>query len=128
MMRLLNICVIAGLVLAAAHVYKIKFEATRQAEAVAKVRLEIRRERDQVAALRAQWGRLDSPARVQQLARRHLALKPIDVLQFDALDRLPERPRQLVPPDAPDPIGALLDIPEIAEVPTGGIAAPQAPR
>jgi hypothetical protein len=128
MMRLLNICVIAGLVLAAAHVYKIKFEATRQAEGVAKLRVEIRRERDQVAALRAQWGKLDSPDRIQQLARRHLALQPIDVLQFDPLDRLPQRPRPLVPPDAADPIGALLDIPEIADLPTGSIAAPQEQR
>jgi hypothetical protein len=32
MMRLLNICVIGALVLAAAYVYKIKFESTRQAE------------------------------------------------------------------------------------------------
>ena len=39
MMRLLNICVIAALVLAAAYVYKIKFESTRQAERVAKLRM-----------------------------------------------------------------------------------------
>jgi 16S rRNA (cytosine1402-N4)-methyltransferase len=41
MMRLLNICVIAALVLAAADVYKIKFESTRQAQRVAKLRMEI---------------------------------------------------------------------------------------
>ena len=53
MMRILNICVIGALVLAAGDVYKIKFESTRQAQRVAKLRLEIRRERDVVAALRA---------------------------------------------------------------------------
>ena len=50
MMRLLNIFLIAALVLAAADVYKIKFESTRQAQRVAKLRIEIRRERDAIAA------------------------------------------------------------------------------
>ena len=76
MMRFLNICVIAALVLAAADVYNIKFESTRQAQRVAKLRLEIRREHDVIAALRAEWAKLDSPARIQALARRHLALQP----------------------------------------------------
>ena len=56
MMRILNICVIAALVAAASYVYKIKFESTRQAQRVAKLRLEIRRERDAVASLRAALG------------------------------------------------------------------------
>jgi cell division protein FtsL len=115
MMRLLNICVIAALVAAAAYVYKIKFESTRQAERVAKLRMEIRREHDVIAALRAEWSRLDTPARIQDLAKRHLALKPIEPRQFDRLDKLPERPPDLVPPDAYDPIGILIENPEIAE-------------
>ena len=72
MMRLLNICVIVALVLAAADVYKIKFESTRQAQRVAKLRMEIRREHDAIATLRAEWAKLDNPARIQSLTRRHL--------------------------------------------------------
>jgi cell division protein FtsL len=109
MMRLLNICVIVALVVAAAYVYKIKFESTRKAEQVAKLRLDIRRERDTIAALRAEWSKLDNPVRIQELARRHLALRPIDSRQFDQLQGLPDRPPDLVPPDSPDPIGSLLD-------------------
>jgi cell division protein FtsL len=51
MMRVLNICVIGALVLAAADVYKIKFESTRQAQRVAKLRLEIRRDSRQIDPL-----------------------------------------------------------------------------
>ena len=126
MIRLLNICVIAALVLAAVHVYKIKFESTRQAERVAKLRMEIRREHDAIAMLRAEWSKLDTPARIQALAKRHLALQPLDGKQFDRLDRLPARPPDLVPPDADDPIGALLEIPAIAEPPTASVGAPKA--
>jgi len=61
MMRVLNICVIAALVLAAADVYTIKFQSTRQAQRVAQLRLEIRRERDALAALRAEWGQARQP-------------------------------------------------------------------
>jgi hypothetical protein len=102
------------------HVYKIKFDSTVQAERVAKLRAEIKRERDAVAGLRSEWARLDSPARVQQLAQRHLSLRPVDTLQFDALDRLPERPPQLVPMDATDPIAVIIENID-GEPPTGSV-------
>jgi hypothetical protein len=113
MMRLINIAVIAALVLAAADVYRIKFDSTRQAQRVAKLHGEIRREQDAIAALRAQWSKLDSPARIQDLVRRHLALRPVEPQQYDRLDNLPERRPDLVPTDEKDPIGLMLAHPEI---------------
>jgi cell division protein FtsL len=115
MMRVLNICVIGALVLAAADVYKIKFESTRQAQRVVKLRLEIRRERDAVAALRAEWAKLDNPARIQDLARRHLQLRPVEGRQIDQLDNLPERPPDLVPVDEADPIGTVIAKPDVLD-------------
>src|SRR5258705_6221419 len=130
MMRILNILVIGALVAAAAYVYKIKFESTRQAERIAKLRMEIRQEQDAIAVLRAEWSNLDTPARIQELAKRHLStLKPIDPRQFDTLRNLPERTPDLVPPDAADPIGSLLENPDVIEVPTSSISAdPRAKR
>ena len=96
MMRFLNICVIVALVLAAADVYKIKFESTRQAQRVAKLRMEIRREQDAVAALRVE-GR-----------------------QVDRLDNLPERPPDLVPVGEPDPIGTVIANPDVLDRTTTG--------
>ncbi len=120
-MRLLNIMVIGALILAASFVYKIKFDSTLQAERVGKLAGELRRERDAIAALRAEWGKLDTPGRIQGLASRHLALRPILPTQFDSLDRLPDRPP--VTPPAGDPIGAML-----APAPpdtTGSLPAPR---
>ena len=88
-LRVLNLFVIGVLVLAAAYVYRIKFDATVQAERLAKLRGELRNERDTIAALRAEWEQLDSPARIETLAKRFLLLRPIAPTQFDALDRLP---------------------------------------
>ena len=109
-MRLLNILVIGVLILAASFVYKIKFDSTLQAETVAKMRGELRRERDGIALLRAEWTKLQTPARLEALAKRHLALKPVNSTQFDNFDRLPERPAK---PDlaTSDPIGAMLATP-----------------
>jgi cell division protein FtsL len=109
MLRLLHIVVLAALVLAAADVYKIKYESTLQAERVTKLRAELRREQDSIANLRAEWSKLDRPDRIQELAQRHLTLKPVEVRQFDPLDRLPEHPVDLVPPGTADPIGALVE-------------------
>ena len=70
--RIFNIVVIGALILAAAYVYRIKFDSTVQAEHLAKLRGEVRRERDRIAALRAEWGELDNPARIEILAKRFL--------------------------------------------------------
>lgn len=109
MLRLLNMMVVAILVLAAAWVYEIKYASTQQAERVAKLRIEIRQERDAIAALRAEWAALTNPDRIQRLALRHLHLRPIEALQFDKLDGLPERPPEIVPPGTTDPIGAIIE-------------------
>ena len=91
-LRFLNLIVIGALVLAAAYVYRIKFDSAAQAEKLARLRSEVRHERDEIAALRAQWGELDNPARIEPLAKRYLQLKSIAPTQFDPLDHLPDRP------------------------------------
>jgi hypothetical protein len=48
----MNFLVIGVLVLAAAYVYRVKLDATVQAERLARLRSELRHERDKVAALR----------------------------------------------------------------------------
>ncbi len=131
-MRLIHLIVAASLVIAAVHVYKIKFESTLQAERLAKLGVEIRRERDRIGALRAEWAQLDSPARIQALAQRHLQLKQIDTSQLETLDHLPERPAPAPPaplPPAPEPAPSdliALGRPGAAAVepPTGSVSPP----
>ena len=122
--RLLHVVVLVALVLAAADVYKIKYESTLQAEKVSKLRADVRREQDAIANLRAEWSKLDRPDRLQELARRHLTLKPVDARQFDTLDRLPERPVELVPPGTADPIGAVIETFADIEALTGSLPEP----
>ncbi|HVX92252.1 MAG TPA: hypothetical protein VG985_03420 [Xanthobacteraceae bacterium] len=125
-MRLLNLVVVVALVLAAAYVYKIKFEATVQAERVVKLHSEIRRERDAIAALRAEWAKLENPARIQGLAERHLPqLRPVEATQFDDLDHLPDRPPAVLAPGE-DPIGAMIE--RVESESTGSVPATHGAR
>lgn len=121
--RLLNICVIAALVLAAAYVYDIKYQSTLRAERVAKLRHDLRRERDAIAILRAEWARLGNPRRIQALAQRHLALKPFQTSQVDVIDNLPMRAPQIVQPESGDPIATMLDNGGDLTASTGSIAS-----
>jgi cell division protein FtsL len=111
-MRILNLCVVALLLLAAAYVYEIKYDSTLRAERVAKMRSDIRRERDAIAALRAEWAQLDNPARLQGLVHRHLPLGPTKPHQFDSLDRLPMRPPKIVQPPHDDAIATMIENPD----------------
>lgn len=119
MLRLLNILAIAALVVSASWVYKIKFESTQQVERVARLRGELRKQRDAIATLRAEWTQLDRPDRIERLAQQHLKLGPINVSQYDPLDKLPERPVPIVPPGTADPIGAIIENFADSEVLTG---------
>ena len=121
MLRIVHLLVVAALVLAAADVYKIKFDSTVMAERLARLRVEIGRERDTIAALRAEWSQLDRPERIQALAQRHLTLRPVDVNQFDSLDRLPDRPIDIVPPATRDPIAAIIESYADNEILTGSL-------
>jgi hypothetical protein len=121
MLRLLHLLMVAALVFAAADVYKIKFDSTVMAERLARLRVEIRHEHDAIAALRAEWGQLDRPERIQALAQRHLTLRPVDVNQFDSLDRLPDRPIDVVPPATRDPIAAIIESYVDKEILTGSV-------
>jgi hypothetical protein len=111
-MRILNLCVLVLLVVAAAYVYEIKFESTLRAERVVKMRGDIQRERDAIAALRAEWAQLENPARIQALVRRHLPLRPSDATQYDALDRLPEKAPIVVQEPIQDSIARMIENPD----------------
>jgi hypothetical protein len=125
MIRLIHLVVVCAFVAATVYVYKIKYDATAQAERAAKLRAEVKHERDRIATLRAEWSKLDDPVRIQALAQRHLALKPVEPTQFDTPDHLPERPPQVAPPADGDPIAIILENAD-SEPPTGATSGASA--
>ena len=127
-MRIIHLLVIGVLVFAAAYVYRIKMDSTVRTERVLKLHAEIREQRDAIAVLRSEWAKLESPQRLQGLVERHLALKPLNANQYDALKNLPERPPSFAKPGSPDPIGSMIDtIEAVADAPsvTGSVPQPE---
>ena len=122
-MRLIHLLVIGILVFAAAYVYRIKMESTTRTERVLRLQTETREQRDAIATLRAEWAKLDAPMRLQGLAERHLALKPIAAVQFDNLKNLPERPANFAKSGDSDPIGSMIEIID-PDIITGSLPAP----
>lgn len=108
-MRIVHLFVICALIFAASYVYRIKMESTVRTERVLKLRADIREQRDAIAALKAEWAKLESPKRLQELASRHLSLRSIEATQYDSLKNLPPRPPSFVKPNDPDPIGTMIN-------------------
>ncbi len=104
MLRLLHCLMVMGLLAAAAYVYDIKYRATGEAQQVQKLRNEIRAEKDRIASARAEWSKLASPDRIQQLATQHLKMKSVEAKRFGSVAAIPERPK---PQDA---IGDMLQL------------------
>lgn len=99
----LSILVLVG---SAFAVYKVKYDSTYEVQRIAKLRAEIRSEREKLALLRAEWTRLSAPQRIQELAVRHLGMKPLEVARISDLSNLPEKPKG---PEDRDPIGEFIE-------------------
>ena len=126
-MRIIHLLVVCLLVIGASYVYRIKMESTSRTERVQRLHAEVRAQRDAIAALRAEWARLDSPKRLQGFAERHTKLRPIEARQYDQLKNLPERSPTLINPNEPDPIGAMIDTTD-RDLMTGSIPATESAR
>ncbi len=126
-MRIVHLFVICALIFAAAYVYRIKMESTVRTETVLRLRADIRDQRDAIAAFHSEWAKLEAPLRLQGLAQRHLALKPVETTQYDSLKNLPERPPNFARSATPDPIGAMLNTVD-DDVATGSVPKSSPPE
>jgi len=105
-LRIIHVLSLLILIGSAVAVYKVKFDTTYEAQRIAKLRNEIRTERDRLTLLRAEWTRLSAPQRIQDLASRHLGMKPLLVARITDLAGLPEKP---LGPEDGDPIGEFIE-------------------
>jgi hypothetical protein len=127
-MRLLHLLVICALVFAAGYVYRVKMVSTARTERVMQLRNDVREQREAIAALKADWAKLEAAGRLQGLAERHTKLKPIETTQFDDFRNLPERPPSIVAPNDPDPIASVIEKAGSDEIATGSVRAPENAR
>jgi cell division protein FtsL len=105
MLRFINICLVLGLVALACVIYQVKYQARALDAEIAALDKRIDEERDAIAVLRAEWGLLNRPERIERLAQKHLKLAPARPAQLVTLDTVTDRDfdRTRAEPPAPAP-------------------------
>lgn len=106
MSRFINALLVFLMVLSAAAVYDMKYEAEIAAANLARIEREIAQQQAAISLLKAEWSVLTQPARLQELVERHaeiLNLQPLTARQIGVLADIPEKPVLAVPSiDAPE--------------------------
>ena len=96
---------LALIALASVGTFQLKYRVQAQEQELTKLDRQIQHDRDAIQVLHAEWAHLNDPARLSDLARRHLDLAPVAGVQIVTFDALPMRPPGTTPLD---PIGSLL--------------------
>ena len=95
MTRFVNALLVFLMVLSAAAVYDMKYEAELAAEAMADLQRQIDSEKAELSLLKAEWSVLTQPARLAELVERHaevLQLAPLTADQIGTLADVPQKP------------------------------------
>jgi hypothetical protein len=123
MMRLSTIAWMLLITATGYAMFQVKYEVARREEELARLNRQIAQSLEATRVLKAEWSFLNQPARLDQLARRHLGLVPIGTAQLGQIDHLPRRPP--TPPAAaaaaaPPPASSLpVAAPRLASSPEG---------
>lgn len=91
MIRYFSAISVALLVLVSFELYNGVHRVKAQEQQLVSLKAEIAREAEAIRVLKAEWSSLNQPERLQDLARRHLALSPTGAAQIVVLTSLPVR-------------------------------------
>ena len=95
MTRYINALLVFLMVLSAAAVYDMKYEAEIAAENIKQKQAEIAQAREDISLLKAEWALLTRPARMRDLLERHrdiLDLTPMTSNHIGTLADIPAKP------------------------------------
>lgn len=74
--------------------FQVKYQVMQLEDQLAHIQRQIAGDREAIHVLNAEWSLLTQPARLAELARRHLNLDPVTNAKLAQLDSLPERPSE----------------------------------
>ena len=79
MMQLLNGLLVLAVLVSGGWVYVLEHESRKLDRRIASITNSIEEEREAIRMLNAEWSHLNRPARLEELARKHLNLAPTEV-------------------------------------------------
>jgi hypothetical protein len=103
MIRLSTLIWLALAAAAGIGLFQVKYKVQSLEGDLGQINRQIVRDQEAIHVLAAEWSLLNEPARLGDLARRHLELAPFTATQLARLSDLPDRPAPLPPP--PDALG-----------------------
>jgi cell division protein FtsL len=92
MTRVAGILFFLTAVSAALFLFHIKQEVREMEEELGIAHRNILRHQEAIQVLRTEWSYLNRPARIAELAERHLAMQPLVARQFVGFEEIPYRP------------------------------------
>jgi len=114
MLRGLNVVLVMVVLGLAFVLYSLEHRMRAGERALAKLDNEIVEERELIRLLEAEWSYLTRPARIERLAREHLAMGPLEPAQViprtEIPRRIPERPAPNPAESPDDPLAELLEV------------------
>lgn len=97
MIRKFDILLIVAMLCAAGYTYSAKHTTKRYQKELVTIERQIKKEKDSIALLRAEWGLLTQPAKLQVLVEQfgdELDLMTLDPAQIVSIDDIPMRPER----------------------------------
>ncbi|MEM8689063.1 MAG: hypothetical protein AAGF81_17170 [Pseudomonadota bacterium] len=88
MIRILNAALVVAALVAASIVYSLERESRLAEGRLAEINRAIAEEREQIRRLRAEWSYLNTPARLEKLAVKHLQHVPSPISQVIKLNEV----------------------------------------
>lgn len=98
MIRLLNAIGAALLIVVSFGLYNGVYSAKAHERDLEALKIDIAKEAEAIRVLKAEWSYLNQPERLQELARKHLALAPTAASKIIVLASLPVRGDQFIMP------------------------------
>lgn len=96
MTRYIDALLVFLMVLSAAAVYDMKYEAELASEAIGRQEARLGQLKEDISLLKAEWALLTRPARMQDLINRHhdiLDLVPMTADHIVRIDEIPQKPQ-----------------------------------
>jgi len=126
MTRVASVLFILTAVTAALFLFHIKQQVRELEEELGIVRRDILRHQEAIQVLRTEWSYLNRPARIAELAERHLEMKLLTARQYVGFEEIPYRATgaaaSALTPAALNPAAPTLAAPTLA-APTLGVTA-----
>ena len=105
MSRLAAILWIFSAAMIAVVLFLLKHEVQSLERELQMVNRQVIADQEAIHVLKAEWSFLNQPARIADLAQRHLQLQPLDTARIIEFDQVPGRPIPGIKPEPPLHLG-----------------------